>query len=158
MLKPGGDVHAIAVDGSVLLPDHIAQVDADAKLHAPVLGQLVVALGEFVLDFVGAVHGFDGAGKLSQDAVAGGVDESPAVGLDALAEKCAGVIERAKGGGFVIGHQPRVAGGVGGEDGGEFAVGGHLRYSPESGAQISLRPRHRVKASPCPQHFQPSEW
>ena len=87
LLKPRGDVHAIAVDGSVVLLDHIAQVDADAKLHAPVLGQLVVALGEFVLDFVGAVHGFDGAGEFGQDAVAGGVDESPAVGLDALAKE-----------------------------------------------------------------------
>jgi hypothetical protein len=62
-------------------------------VHAPVFGQLAVALGKLVLDLVGAVHGFDGTGKFGQNAVAGRVDEPPAVCFDALAEERARVIK-----------------------------------------------------------------
>ena len=133
-LKPGSDVDAVAVDGAVFLLDHIAQVDADAKLHAPVFGELRVAPGELVLDLVGAVHGFDGAGKLCENTIACGVDEPSAVDFDAFAEQVAGLIESAKGGGLVVGHQPRVAGCVSGEDGREFALIVH-RSGSCSGAE-----------------------
>jgi hypothetical protein len=33
-------------------------VDADTELHAPVIGELTVALGELALDLNRAVHGF----------------------------------------------------------------------------------------------------
>ena len=36
-LQPGGDVDAVAVE-SLAFDDHIAQVDADAKLHLTLFG------------------------------------------------------------------------------------------------------------------------
>ena len=55
------------------------------------------------------------------------VDEPAAVCFDALAKKGTRVIERAKGGRLIIGHQPGIAGGVGAEDGREFSFCFHLQ-------------------------------
>jgi len=50
LLKSRRYVDPFAVDGAVLLFDDIPKIDADAELHAAVLGKLAVALGELVLD------------------------------------------------------------------------------------------------------------
>ena len=138
-LQSGGDVHPVAVYRPVLMFDYVAQVDSDAKLHAPVLGKPCVALGKFVLDLNHAVRGFHCTGEFSQYAVACRVDQSPAMGLDAYAEKGAGLVERPDGGLLVVGHQPGVAGGISAEDGAEFAVGGHRRDATGSGARTQRR-------------------
>ena len=69
MLQANGDVHAGAVK-AVPLGDHIAEIDADAELHALVFGQVGVALGDLVLNLGGAANGLDDAGEFGDDAVA----------------------------------------------------------------------------------------
>ena len=46
--------------------DHIAEVDADAKLHLPMFGQLGILLFECVLNLHRAAHGIDHTGELGQ--------------------------------------------------------------------------------------------
>ena len=73
---PGGDVDSVTVDSGVVV-DHVAQIDADAKPHAAMLGHALVALGHHGLDLDRALGRGDDAGKFSQNAVAGGVDDPP---------------------------------------------------------------------------------
>ncbi len=80
-LEPGGDVHAIAED-VVVLDDHVAHVDADAKLDSLVARTVGVVRDDRGLDVERVAHGVDGAGKLDQRAVAGGLDDAPAIRRD----------------------------------------------------------------------------
>src|SRR6185295_5967189 len=120
LLKSGSDVDSVAIDCSIPLLYYIAKVDSDAKLHAPVLGQLGISLREFALIFHRGVNRFDSAGKLAQNAVSGRIDKEDAVGFGAPAKDVSGLVESAKGGGFVVGHQPRIAGDIGCENSDKF--------------------------------------
>ena len=63
--QPRRDVDAVAED-VVALDDDVADIDADAKLDAPVLGDVGVALGHAALHLDGAAHGIDHAGEFDQ--------------------------------------------------------------------------------------------
>src|SRR5688572_15428384 len=74
-LKPCRDVHAVAED-VVILHDHVAEIDTDAKLDAPPLGHRSVALRHATLDFGGACDGVHDARKLNQHPVTGALDDT----------------------------------------------------------------------------------
>ena len=66
----------------VPLDDHVAQVDADAERDAEIFRQVGVANRDRRLNGKRVAHRVDGARKPNQDAVARGLDDAPAVGLD----------------------------------------------------------------------------
>ena len=70
---PGGDVDPVPID-AVILVKNIPQIDADAKLHASMVGQFTVFGLQCALDFNGTVDGIQGTAKFCQNVVAGGID------------------------------------------------------------------------------------
>ena len=75
------DVHPVTVDAVSLL-DHIPQVDPDAELHSPVLGQLGVAGFDLLLHRHPALDRIHHTGKLGQDIIPGRSHHPPPVLLD----------------------------------------------------------------------------
>jgi hypothetical protein len=81
------------------------------------------------LDCNSALHGIDRARKIGDDAVAGSVEDPPAMAGDQSVHHRAAGLEPDERPGLVQPHQPAVAGDVGGEDRGEFSFDrwdGHL--------------------------------
>ena len=72
-----GDVDAVAHQIAVALLDHVAEMNADAKVDAAVVGQADVALDHRVLNRDGAAYGFDDAAELDQRPVAGALEDPP---------------------------------------------------------------------------------
>ena len=104
LLQPGRHIYPIAVDAAIVLLDHISEINTEAELHAAVVGKLAVAPCEFVLDFDSAFYCFYSTGKFREKAVASGVDQPPAMGINALAKNSACVVKGAKRSRLVIGH------------------------------------------------------
>ena len=75
-LQSRGDVDAVAHQIAVALLDDVAEMNADAKDDAAVLGHAGVALDHAVLDFDRAAHGVDDAAELDEAAVAGALDDA----------------------------------------------------------------------------------
>ena len=73
--QPRRDIDAVA-ENVAALGDHVAEVDADAKPNAAVLGEIQIAVGHRALDFGGAAHRIDDAGEFRQHAVADGLDDA----------------------------------------------------------------------------------
>ena len=80
-LQPRRDVDPVTVD-LIALDHHVAEVDADAKLHPALRRQLRVLSLERGLNIDRAIHRLDHAGELGQNAIAGGVYEAAVVLLD----------------------------------------------------------------------------
>jgi hypothetical protein len=119
--QPSRDVDAVTVDSGVVV-DHIAQIDAHAKPHASMLGDAFVALGHHGLNLDRTLRRGDHAGKFSQNAVAGGVDDPSTVPADERQDGALMRLEVAHGGGLVLVHESAVAGDIGGENGGKPTV------------------------------------
>ncbi len=119
--QPGRHVDPVALD-IVAVDYHIAQIDADAELHALVLRQIGVALGNRPLRLDGGTNRIDDTCELDQHAVAHELDDSPIVlrdrGIDDLRPQC---LEGAKRAFLVRSNQSRVADNVSGHNGGETA-------------------------------------
>ena len=132
LLQARGHVHAIAED-VVVLADHVAEVDADAKADLALRRHVAVAPRHALLDLDRARHGIRDARELDQHAVAGGLDQPPLVlgdrRVDQLETMGLETRERARLIGF---HQAAVADHVGGEDGREPAFDRGLVHEPES--------------------------
>jgi hypothetical protein len=111
-LEPGGDVHAVAVD-PVAFDKHVADMNADAKLHAPINGPGAVFRRERSLDFDGAAHGVHGTRKLGEKIVARRIDDAPAMPEDFFADPRAMAAESRDRPLFVLRHQATVADYVG---------------------------------------------
>src|SRR6266852_3322324 len=80
-LEAGGNVDTIAVDLPTLL-HHVAQVDADPKLHPPLRLPCRVFRLERALDHHGALDRIHDAGKLRHYAIACRINESSTVLFD----------------------------------------------------------------------------
>ena len=87
----------------------VAEIDADAKAHAPRFVQRLVAPGDLALGIGRGSNRACGAGKDRQHAVARHVDHAPAIGLYALAEDLAAGGKCGDGGRRIVGHQPGIA-------------------------------------------------
>src|SRR5712692_6315370 len=75
------DVDAVAVD-LLAIDHHVAEVDADAKLHSAVGWQTYVFRLERGLDLDSALDRIHNAGEFREHAIARGIDESSAMLLD----------------------------------------------------------------------------
>ena len=143
-LQPGRDVDPVSVDPAFVV-DHISQIDTDAKQHAATLGHPLVALRHHGLELDRALSGADDAGKLSQDAVAGGVNDPPAVPADQRQDHALMRLEVPHGGGLVLVHESAVAGDIGGKNSGEPTLYRRLFIH-----DVSLRPHRRADGSVRP--------
>ena len=77
---------AVAIE-VVALDDHIAEIDPDAQFDAALRRDTGVPLGHHLLHRDRAAHRIDDAGKLHQQAVAGGLDDAAMVLGDLRIEK-----------------------------------------------------------------------
>src|SRR5438552_212577 len=68
-LQPHRDVDTVAINVAAI-GDHVAEIDADAKSQAALLGEIQVAVGHCAMNFGGAAHRVDYAGEFRQHAVA----------------------------------------------------------------------------------------
>ena len=119
--QPGGDVDPVAEQ--VVAVDHdVADMHADAELHRFVGGTPGILCGDRGLHRDRALHGIDRAGEVGDDAVAGGVEDAAPVRRDQLVDDDAARLQPGERADLVARHQPAVAGNVGGEDRGEFAL------------------------------------
>ena len=75
-LQARGDVDAVSHQVAVRLLDHIAEMDADAKLDASVGRDAGVAFGHAALHLDRAAHGVDHAAELDNEPVAGALDDA----------------------------------------------------------------------------------
>ena len=115
--QPGGDVDAVAVE-IVAVDQHVAQVDADAKADALVLGSAGLPLHHAALDVDGAGDRLDHARELDQGAVAHELDQPAAmVGQQRVDQLGAMRLQAGQGRGLGRLHQPAVADHVGRQDG-----------------------------------------
>ena len=69
--KTRGDIDPVAHQVAVALLDHIAEMNADAELDAPLIRHTSVAFDHAILQFDCATHGIDHAAELDDAAVAG---------------------------------------------------------------------------------------
>jgi hypothetical protein len=114
-----GDVDAVAVDRAVGLLHDVAEMDADAKLHAAIGGDIGRAARQLGLD---RQRRDDRAARRlehREHRVAGHVDDAAAMRGDGRAEDRACVVERRDRAALVAAHQARVARDVGHQDRGQ---------------------------------------
>jgi hypothetical protein len=128
--EPRSDIDPVA-ENVVLLGDHVAEIDADAKPDPPLLGHLGLAVGHPALDLNRASNGVHNTRKLRQEAIASvlhgtavvfvdfRIDQLPQMRLEPLVRSF-----------LVHPHQARIAHHIGGEDRGETAGRGHGSGSP----------------------------
>ena len=130
LLQARGHVHAIAED-VVVLADHVAEVDADAKADLAPRRRVAVAPRHAPLDLDRARHRIRDARELDQHAVPGGLDQPPLVlgdrRVDQLETMGLETRERARLIGF---HQAAVPDHVGRKDGREPAFDCGLVHEP----------------------------
>ncbi len=139
--QPGGDVDPIAEQiGAV--DDNVANMDADAQPHRLVAVAAGIVRGDRGLHRNGALHGIDRAGEISDDAVAGGVEDPAAMRGDQPIDNGSARLQTGERADFIVRHQPAVAGDVGGENRRKFSFDrsiGHARLlPPPSIAQAEL--------------------
>ena len=115
----------------MVVDDDVAQVDAHAKIHAPVVRHAGVAFGHFGLHLDGAKDGFADAREFGQETVTGELDDTSAAALDGRIDDLAPVRPPGIHGRFLVGaHHPRIMGDVGGQNSGKPANGFRLGHGP----------------------------
>ena len=88
-LQPRGDIDAVAHQIAVALLDHVAEMNADAKLDAPSGGTPALRSTIAVLHFNGAAHRVDDAAELDDAAVAGALDDAAVMDGDGRIDQIA---------------------------------------------------------------------
>jgi hypothetical protein len=121
-MHPGRDVHTIAVR-VFAFDQRIAEIDADVKAHPPLSGDVLVALGDCLLNVAITFHCLDDAGELSHHAVAGAAEDVAPRRHDEPVEERPGVLRDAQRIFPVITHEPAIGGHIGAENRDEFALG-----------------------------------
>ena len=147
-LQPCGDVDAVAIDVAAV-GDHVAEIDADAKPQAALLGEIQISVGHPALNFTGAAHRVDHAGEFRQQAIVGSLDDPSMTFADLWVDHFAQMRLEAFVGAFLIGaHQARIPRHIGGEDRGKAAGGGrggHCSGDDNSRSEFNLlRTRNSV--------------
>ena len=134
-----GDVDAVAVDRAVGLLHDVAEVDADAKLHAAIGGDVGRAACQLGLD---RQRRDDRAARRlehREHRIAGHVDDAAAMRIDGRAEDRACVVERSDRAALVAAHQARVAGHVGHQDRGQALARLGLAHAPLRSGMLMAR-------------------
>jgi hypothetical protein len=120
--KPRRNIHPIPKD-VVRLNNYVTDIDAHTESNAPVLHIAVSQVVDAGLELHSSSNGFDRARKLRQEPVASVFDNAAAVftycrGDSVRQERCQFGVRTL----FVIVHEPRVAGHVGGQYRGQPAL------------------------------------
>ena len=132
-LQAGGDVDRIA-EQVYPFDDHVADMNTDAEPHRFARRAALILLADNLLHSDGALHRINCAGEVGNDAVAGSVDDPPAMRRDQSVHDGAVRLEPIQGADLVLPHQLAVARDVGREDRCEFSfdrLDRHLRLLPE---------------------------
>ena len=115
-LQPGRHVDAVP-ENVWLLDDDVADIDADSEFDALFGRHRDIALSHAALDFDGAAHGFDDAGKLGQQPVAGCLDDASAMLVDRRVDEDAQMLIQPRQRAFLVGaHKAAVTGDISRED------------------------------------------
>src|SRR6516165_5786633 len=120
--EPCGNIHPVAKYIAVLNND-IALVDTDAKRDAPPGRNGGIAYRHRLLHLDGAAHRIDDAGEFDEQPVAGSLHDASAMLLDLGVRQFAA--QRRQGcmcALLVLLHEARIAGGIGGQYGGQPAL------------------------------------
>ena len=121
-----GDIDAVAHQIAVALLDHVAEMDADAKLDAALRRQAGVALDHAVLHLDGAAHGVDDAAELDDGSVAGALDDAPVMHGDGRIDQIAAERPQPRQDAILVGaSEPAVADHVRHQNRREFPGLGH---------------------------------
>ena len=116
---------------AVALLDHVAQMNADAKLDPALRRQTGVTLDHAVLDFDRAAHRVDHAAELDETAVAGALDDAAAMhGNDGVDEVAAQRPKPSQNAILVRAGQAAIADDVGNQDRRELSGLAHSSGSP----------------------------
>jgi len=127
-LQPRGDVDAVAHQVAVALFDHVADMDADAKDDAPILGDAGIAFDHGVLHLNGAPNGIDDAAKLDDRAIARSLNNAPVMNGDSRINQIAAQSPQPRQDAiFVCASEPAIADHIRAEDRCKFAG---LAHSP----------------------------
>jgi hypothetical protein len=108
--------------------DHVADIDADAELHAALGLNWGIALCHRGLDGERAFDRVHHAGKLGENAVSGGIDNAPGKFADHREHDRLVRFEIAHRARFIRAHQGAVAGDVGRQNGGKPPLHALLRH------------------------------
>ena len=73
IFQSSGDVDPVTIEPSTIF-DHVAQIDADSKMHLTLPGKGLVAVIEDLLDIYGASQGIDHTREFGQQIVPRGID------------------------------------------------------------------------------------
>ena len=140
-LHARGDVDAVAIDRAVGLFDHIAQIDPDAELHAPVRFEFDVVPFHGLLDLDRGLDRLDRTRELGQQRIAGCVDHAAAVAHHQAGDDVAIGLEGLDGGSLVGRHETGIADHVRAQDRGELASAawvGHRPLHEGTGGKLTL--------------------
>ena len=120
--QPRGDIDAVAHQIAVGLLDHVAEMDADAKLDAASWRQAGVALDHAVLNFDRAAHRVDHAAKLDDEPIARPLDDAAVAGRDGRVDQVAAQRPQPRESALLVGPgEPAVADNIGDQDRSDFA-------------------------------------
>ena len=120
--------------------DHIAQVDPDAELHAPVRFEFDVVPFHGLLDLDRGLDRLDRTGELGQQRIAGCVDHPAAVARHQAGDDVAIGLEGLDGCGLVRRHQTGIADHVRAQDRGQLASAAWVGHCPlQEGKAANLR-------------------
>ena len=137
--QPRGDIDAVAHQVAVALLDHIAEMDADAKLDAALGRKTGVALDHAVLHLDGAAHGVDHAAELNEASVAGALDDAPVVHGDGRVDQIAPKRPQPRQCAILVGAgKPAVSDHIGRQNRRELPGLGHDCLPPQ--ARLAQRP------------------
>jgi len=87
----------------------IAQINTNAKVHLPMVGQFIVFDFYCLLNLNGTAHGVNYTGELSQEVIARGIDDTVMVLVDQGRNEGTIGGEGTDGGFFIIAHKATVA-------------------------------------------------
>ena len=145
---PRGDGDTVAVD-QIAVRDHIAHVDREAKLDAPVGRRIGAPLRHCPLDRDRAAHGIDDAVELDQQAVAHRAhDAAPVLGDLRVDEIVADRSERRQGALLVDPHQPGIADDIGAQNDGKPMLYSGICHNLPASPRLSTHLSSVVRGHP----------
>ena len=143
-LEPRGDVDAVAHQVAVGLLDHVAEMNADAKLNAPIGRHAGVAFDEAVLHFDRAAHRVDDAAEFDDRAVAGALNDAAVMGRDGGVDEIAAQPPEARKRAILVrASEPAIADDIGNQDRRELS--GLAHCAPPAVGRLAQMP-----AEVCP--------
>jgi hypothetical protein len=144
-LQSRGDIDAVAHEVAVALLDHVAEMNADAKLDALLGRQAGVALDHFLLHLDRAAHRVDHAAELDDRAVAGALDDAAAMGGYRGVDEIAAQAAKTRQGTILVGAgEPAISDDISDQDRREFAGLGHDSQPPDCRLAQRTRPNRQI--------------